>query len=406
MGRAMRKRGLGFLLILTVVLAAGTLLQDYRFDRWITRERDAARTIDQQLSTIAVTLADLRAAETGYVATGQGPAFWTTRASQLLARIESDLSDRQASTASADARTHYDAAASALADLTSIDARARKDVAGNDRFEASDLIFVDALEASRRIGTELEAARTAERAASDVRVTRLGWLRLGMNAVAVVFLLAVASFFTRSAARAPAGNVPIEIEAEPAPAASSLGLSRAARTAAPEPAAAPVAAAPPGAAGVSDATWSNTAELCVDLARVVDGRDVPALVERAALVLGAKGLMLWIADARGAWLQLSLSHGYGDKVLSQLGALPADGDNATSTAFRSMRVQVVNGAAPGSPGAIAVPLVTPSGCVGVLAAELRCQQPGQEILAMARIIAAQFATLVAPSEEAARAVQA
>ncbi|MGE5357821.1 MAG: hypothetical protein ACM3NQ_02305, partial [Bacteroidales bacterium] len=50
-------------------------------------------------------------------------------------------------------------------------------------------------------------------------------------------------------------------------------------------------------------------------------------------------------------------------------------------------------------GAIAVPLVTPDGCVGVMAAEVRAggdrQVPTQGV---ATIVAAQIATLVAPQD--------
>jgi hypothetical protein len=144
----------------------------------------------------------------------------------------------------------------------------------------------------------------------------------------------------------------------------------------------------------------------VDLARVMDSRDVPALLERATKVLEAKGVILWIVDATGAVLRPSLSHGYSDKVLNRLGALDVDADNVTSLAFRSVRSQVMPGAAPGAAGAIAVPLVTASGCNGVLSAELRETKPAPELLALTRIVAAQFATLIAPADSAARAAEA
>jgi hypothetical protein len=405
MERALRRRGLGFLLILTAVLAAGTLVQDYQFDVWLARERDAARVVDQQIDAVTVALADLRAAQTGYVATGQGPQFWMTRASQLIGQIGTSLAALSASTPTLDARPHYDAAVSALGDLTSIDKRTRADVGGNERFEASDLIFVDALEASQRLGGELTAARAAELTASRARITRLSRLRFGMNAAALAFLLAVVSFFRRSATRA-------EREAgasEPSEAVerrSPLGLSSRHEVPPPIPRASlstPGGAVPRVTEG--HVAWENAAELCVDLARVLDSQDVPALVERSAAVLGAKGVVLWIADPSGAWLRPSLSYGYADTILSRLGSLSTDADNATSVAFRSMRAQIVNGDLPGAPGAVTVPLITPSGCVGVLAAEVAHREPDQDTVAVARIIAAQFATLVAPAE-ASRAAQA
>ncbi len=145
----------------------------------------------------------------------------------------------------------------------------------------------------------------------------------------------------------------------------------------------------------------------MDLARVMDSRDVPALLERVARVLDAKGVIVWMVDGAGGVLHPSLSHGYTEKVLNRLGTLEVDSDNVTSLAFRSVRPQIMSGASPGAAGAVAVPLVTAAGCSGVLAAELRDSKPAPELLALTRIVAAQFATLIAPAElNGARAAEA
>ena len=141
---------------------------------------------------------------------------------------------------------------------------------------------------------------------------------------------------------------------------------------------------------------SAAAELCVDLARILDGRDVPGLLERTATLLDAKGLMIWSVDTGGALLRPSMCHGYSEKVLTRLRPLQVDADNVTSLAFRSMQPQSLLGATAADSGAIAVPLVTASGCVGVLAAEVRPGKPHPDLLPVARIVAAQFAALVAP----------
>ena len=61
-----------------------------------------------------------------------------------------------------------------------------------------------------------------------------------------------------------------------------------------------------------------------------------------------------------------------------------------------MRPQAMNGGGPGATGAVAVPLVTASGCVGVLAAEVRHSKPAAEMMSLAKIIAAQFSSIVTP----------
>jgi hypothetical protein len=54
-------------------------------------------------------------------------------------------------------------------------------------------------------------------------------------------------------------------------------------------------------------------------------------------------------------------------------------------------------AASASEGAIAAPLVTPSGCIGVMAAEVRnAREKRDDTLAAAAIVAAQLAALVGP----------
>jgi GAF domain len=392
----MRKRGVGLLLILTFIIALATIAQDFRFDASLARERAAALTVDRDLGAAATTLASLRAAEAGYVAAGQGPAFWMSRATDLLADIEATIFRLRTANGSTEARAHYDAALTALTDLKALDARARGNVKSNP-FVASDLIFVDALQAGDRLAEELAGARELEFAASSGRTTRLSQLRFGMNAAAIVFITLVALL----AARAGRGE-----------AASSAATTAQMLRDLPPPVkpAVPVAAATPAApavqAGAAGPRLSDAAELCVDLARVMDGRDLPALLERVATLLEAKGVVVWRADLAGAQLHPLVTHGYSDKVVSRLGSLAVDADNVTSLAFRSLRPQSVGGGT-GAPGAIAVPLVTPSGCVGVLAAETRQSKPGGEVLSLARIVAAQLSTMISPvSDDPAKAAEA
>lgn len=401
----MSRRGLGVLLILTFLVAAGTLVQDFRFDRSLAREYASAAATDREFAALEVALVSFGAAQTSYVATGQGPAFWLTHAAELAAQIDAGINRLRSTSTSAEARVRYDAALAALADVNSIDGRARELVRKDQRFAASDLIFIDAVDASERLAAELTAAHTAEQQASELRLTRTARLRLGVNGLALGFLLIVALFFWRVAVRATSeqeepvaattGPLGLDLALGPEPVAARPASSARRQ---PEPVTLNADLAP-----TTDLNLVAAAELCVDLARVIDGRDIPGLVERAATVLDAKGLIVWVADSSGALLRPTLTHGYSDKVLARLGVLQIDADNATSLAFRSMRTQTVAGASPGDPGAIAAPLITPSGCVGVLAAEVRHTHPDKDRLSLARMIAAQFATIIPADAAGARA---
>src|SRR5215831_9488147 len=205
----MRKRGFAVLFVLTFVIGAGTLLQDFRFDSALDSQRDVAATIDRRLGSIEVAIADLHTAQAGYVAAGQDQASWIARATDLFTRIESDLTTLRSATTNADATTHYDAALVALKDLAGIDARARTAALGDRRLEAADRVFADAREANERLAAEVSAARSSEQAAASTNLTRISRLRLVMNGVAIAFLLAVALFFWR--ARPVVASAPVEI---------------------------------------------------------------------------------------------------------------------------------------------------------------------------------------------------
>ena len=386
----MKKRGLGVLLVLTLIVAGVTLGQDLRFDNSLTAERASLEALGARLAALDRSVAELRAAQAGYVATGQDPAYWMAQAGTVAGRIEAELGSLAAAASNEEARVHFEAAGTALADFHSIDDRARTHVGDNQLFLASDLIFMDSLEAGRRVAAAVDLARTAERQAAEARMARITWIRFAMNGVALAFMLVVALIAVRSTARedeaAEEGEAEVAVPSRPAvPLAAARDLDG---DVSPQVVVREV--------GVSRAGLDDTAELCADLARLMDGRDLPAIVERAAKVLDAKGVVLWAADTSGASLHPALTHGYSERVVRRLGALQVDSDNVTSLAFRSLRPQTMNGATEDAPGAVAVPLVTTSGCVGVLSAETRSRRPAAETLALARIVAAQFATVIQP----------
>jgi hypothetical protein len=123
---------------------------------------------------------------------------------------------------------------------------------------------------------------------------------------------------------------------------------------------------------------------------------LPPLLEQAASLLDAAGIILWIADPDARELNAVLAHGYPQHLVNRLGTISRTAENATAAAFRTGLMQTVcsDGI---SNGAIAAPLVTCGGCVGVMAAEVRGDSQKQDArLAAATIVAAQLASLVGP----------
>ena len=389
----MKQGRLGLLLTLTLLLALGTLIQDFRFDKAFANDHDVAVKVDREVGALEVQLSDLRAAQTGYLAVGQNPDFWIERTTDLSKRLRESIDRLRAAAPNAEARAKYDAAGAALTDLMSVDKRARDYVKNDQRQLAADVVFVEGLDVSQRLAGEINGVRDIELAAANAKIASAARLRFGMNGLALGFALVVLLFVSRATREPAAASI------APASTAQMIrDLPPPVKVAVPPPA--PAAAARITAPAPPSPQLLEAAELCVDLARVMDGRDIPALVERTASILDAKGVIIWVADAEGRELRPTLTHGYSDKVLDRLGTLPIESDNVTSLAYRTMRPQAMNGAGAGATGAVAVPLVTASGCVGVLAAEVRHSKPAAEMISLAKIIAAQFSSIVTPLDAA------
>ena len=68
-----------------------------------------------------------------------------------------------------------------------------------------------------------------------------------------------------------------------------------------------------------------------------------ALLARAAGVLNARGVIVWVADRQGASLYPMFTHGYPAAVLHRLGSISTDANNATAASWRSGELTAVAG---------------------------------------------------------------
>ena len=165
------------------------------------------------------------------------------------------------------------------------------------------------------------------------------------------------------------------------------------------------AGAPVRALAASDPNLLAAALLCTELGRVEETCEAAPLLQEAARILDAVGLVVWVWHPASAELRPALAHGYSDKVLAQLPKVRRDTDNATAAAFRSAQTCVVN-AGDRTSGAVVIPLMTAVGCVGVLAIELpHGSEQRESVRALGTIFAAQLARMVGaarPAEAADR----
>jgi hypothetical protein len=392
-----------FLLAVACVAAAGYLVATT--ETRIVAERSAERVAEGHAHEAALLLERLRTAQQSYVAEGQGPDYWMKRVADTHATLERTLAGLAANVSAERARAAAGHGAELLGQHRRLDERARAYIADGQRLMASDLIFTESSGTVAEMARAIDQARTEGRRAADARIATLTDQQVYVLAAAAAVILVVALLLvaparpapprdTREALRAlmndgaPAGSVVLRGERAPPPPPSvpqpAVRVEEAVR---PEPQAA-------AGSHASAVDLSATARLCAELARVGDASDLPPLLERAALVLGASGLIVWVADRSGASLFPLLAHGYAPNVLARMGNIARDAENAAATAYRQGELRTVP--AHGTlPGALVAPIVTAVGCVGVLAAEMRNGGERDDTArAVAAILAAQLATFV------------
>jgi hypothetical protein len=386
---------------LTLLFACVAAIGYAGFLTWSSEQRvlltdSSSRQFDATARATAVGVAELRAAQQAYVAAGQGKDFWFARVSAIVKDLNDKLSSLKPLAITPEAVTAVDGAAGALQDFEQMDKRARDYVRSHQLTLASDLVFTDGLDLTRKAGDAVERAVTAEMTSRDAIV---GGLRrkqgLSLAAAAAVATLGLLFLLPAGRRRQKADSLAVptaalvpSVSTETLVDLDDFGVVSA-----------PAAAAPPDQNTVD---LAGMAALCVELARIQDARALPALLGRAADILEASGIVLWIADPDGRELTPIVVHGYPPRLAGRFGTIPRDAENVTASAYRTGLLQTMKGDTI-SNSAVAAPLVTAGGCVGVMAAELKNGGELQaSLLAAATIIASQIATLVGPPSARAK----
>lgn len=400
---------------LAAIAAAGPLLWSSELDA--RTATDSLRLGEDAGRHLLAGVADLRAAQQAYVAVGQGDDFWLARVSALEKDLDDVLAVFKRHLASAEAIAAADEAIATMQDFETVDQRAREDTRAHRLAQASDVIFGDGFDVTHRLADAISRAMTAEAVAYDAagalrRRREAVELGAGAGVAALVLILLIPGGGRREAAGVvkPAGERPALVVTPAAESRAAVVMPPARPTAAASKAAiedstgfdaiGPASPAPPPPDRVD---LNAVASICADLARVTDTHAITGLLARAATVLDAAGIVLWVADPDGRELSPIVVQGYPPQMAARLGTIPRDAANVTASAYRTGLLQTVKGDAV-SNGAVAVPLCTVAGCLGVMAAEMvNGGEQREPLLAAATIIASQLSTLVGPPSARSRA---
>jgi hypothetical protein len=355
-------------IVLASAAAAALFLRD--LDRQAADLASVERQSSARLDRLHDAITAAGAAQQAYIAPGQTERRSFERMTSLVRQIYDETAALKLMLRSPQAQSAVQDLNTATANLIAADSRARENLRLGQDAMAADVIFSDGRSTLDAMSERTHAARAAEQAAyEDARagLSRRRWTALGIVAVAwLAALVALVPVRRDETAAASTTTAPI----------AEIAAERMEPPASPQP--------------VIDLTAA--ADLCTALSRITTTAALPPLLARAADLLDASGIILWLGA--GEELFAVTAHGYRPEVISRLGPLPRTADNATASAWREARTTIVAGDEAGN-GAIVTPMFGPDACIGALAVELRHGREREgATAAFASMITAQLATVV------------
>ncbi len=372
---------------LIAIAAAAFLL--FSSEQQLNQHTASLRGFDQRARDASAALVDARVGQQAYVAAGQGAAFWFVKTAAAVQAATDELTALR-QTAGAAALTALDEASATVVEFSALDKRARDYLASGEQLMAGDVIFTEGSDAAATAVRQIETARLAQHQAADVEssATRRRQAVIASAAAGILVLVTLAL--------AP---VPRARAAEPA----SLSILA-------PPAAVPAIASPPPApvrtaplrSHAQGSVLKAATDVVTEFGRVRDLDELTRVLGRAAEVMDASGLMIWMGSATGSDLRPVLAHGYSAKMIERIPPVPRSADNAAAAAYRSGTLQIVLSRPGGSSGAVVAPILGVDGCIGALSAEIRSGgETSDSVQALAAIFAAQLAGVLAaaPVEE-------
>lgn len=350
-------------------------------ERRLTTARQEGVRLDQAAEEALRALLDIRGSMHAYVAPNQGTAFWGRRVDTLLDALRRSLVMLDAAGAALGASLGE--SLDGIDQLTAADTRVRQYADRGELQLAGDVLFTEVRDLLKGVTDEVVAIR---RALGDDADRKLAGIRQEQGAMVLggcamwLFVALVLLPGRATAAKEPGEwrqDLANSLKKPFSPEELNLDL-RKIDSWEPAPGTSPVAPTHP------------------DLKVVEDLRALSGALARASDVIGATGLIVWVATNDGTSLSAVSSHGFDGRVVERFGSINRSSANLTAEAYRDNAPRV-RAAKDSGAAAIAVPIGGPSGPVGVLSAELHPgREPDDACLAVAAMVAAQLGALAAP----------
>ena len=355
------------LVVAAVLVAAGVIGGFFVFTAYgLAAAIDAATgDVSSRIERMITTAGDIASAQQAYVAPGQPDQPWLERSAMLLQQFGQDAAALRPLLHSVDAAAALDEVDKDFKSIVVIDGKARQDLQQQQSLLAADLIFSEGHDTIGMLVTTLRGLGASEQetaSAQRASIERQQWRTVGVLAVLwIAGLIALVPLATGAGSENREPSNPESRIPNPAPVPPAVDLAAA-------------------------------ADVCGALARTADISSLRDVLARAAAVLDARGIIVWMGA--GEELFPALSYGYDTRVVERLGPIARNEANATAEAWRSAQMRTVTAGAT-SNGAVAAPVTGIGGCIGVFAAEVRHgreEDPGTR--AVGAMIAAQLAGII------------
>ncbi len=363
----------------------------------IDHRRTALRAFESTARDAADALDDVQAGQQAYVAVGQDASEWVAKVATYLQTASASIDTLRSTALSGSSGPVLLEASTSLTQLASIDRGVREHMAAEDNQAAADAVFSDGADALASAVSNVEAAIAAEQQSADAFETterRAQVYTLGGVAGLVAIILALLGFAPSAAAAAA------DADAEGVVPESGAFAALAHEAVFDRTPIEPLVLESTDAR-TSDESLNTLAALCTEFGRVRDAGQLKGLLEQAASVMNARGLIVWLGSTTGADLRPVLAYGYADATLARIPTVARSADNAAATAYRTGHVQIVKSRPGAAQGAVVAPLLVADGCIGALTAEIRDRaEESATTRALAQILAAQLAGVLAAAADA------